>query len=180
MFVLKFVNYCFKLCSHLTNIHKRTWTNTSKCEQIGTSIDKYILFNSNTNACEWTKMVVFICILTSKVWRVLLVYRNASTLYTIEQTQLQTLWCTNKLSDHVYLCSTHLFLIIVCFWWILSVRHVCSHFFVLGLYSRWGYSSRFSRNCEQDEVWTNADIHTLEWELRDRYNSWKSWETVES
>ncbi len=43
-----------------------------------------------------------------------------------------------------------------------------------GLYSRRGYLSRLSRNCERDEVCMNIDIHTLVRELWDRYNSRKS------
>ncbi len=46
--------------------------------------------------------------------------------------------------------------------------------FMPGLHSHRRYSLRLSRNCERDEVRTNVDIHTLTWELQDRYNSQKS------
>ncbi len=54
------------------------------------------------------------------------------------------------------------------------LSQLCFGGVIPGLHSHRGYSLRLSRNCEWDEVCTNVDIHTLVWELPDRYNSQKS------
>ncbi len=48
-----------------------------------------------------------------------------------------------------------------------------------GLPSLQEYLSQLLRNCEQDVVCTNVDIHTLVRELQNRYNSQKSRDSQE-
>ncbi len=97
----------------------RTFTN--KCKQTRANVNKYE--RTSTNRCFWTQTEMhtkeqkWYCLFVFSVppirsSRCLLVCRNAHFTSLHKHEQLQTLWCTNKMSGCVCLCSKHSFLIV--------------------------------------------------------------------